>query len=382
MFRRTASTLVVTCGAVLALAATAAAQTQPLFEEATSYPIGSAPMGSGFGDTGLAHGDFNRDGVRDLAVVNSSNVAVLRGNGSGYDAPAAYPADTGASAVTVGDFDGVAGPDLAVAAFAGTVTVLLNKGDGTFRPGGSYSTPLSTFDVAAGDLTGDARPDLVVVSPLSTAPIVLRNLGDGRFTKSTAPAAGLGASSVELGDFNGDGVLDAAVALNASVSVIPVSLLAKVQLLLGRGDGTFTLGGSSQVTGFIEGLGLGDVNADGRADVLAANAFPGSVVTLLGTGNGRLAAVDPLSVSGFPVDVAVGDFDGDARADVVVADDEDSTLHVYAGDGFGGYAHREDHAVGFQPQSLITTDLDGDGLLDIAASGASNNVSVLNHTAG
>jgi hypothetical protein len=67
-----------------------------------SYAVGSGP-------NSVAVGDFNGDGIPDLAVANfsSNTVSVLRGNGDGSFQPAVnYPAGTGPGSVAVGDFNG------------------------------------------------------------------------------------------------------------------------------------------------------------------------------------------------------------------------------------------------------------------------------------
>jgi hypothetical protein len=123
---------------------------------------------AGVGPVSVAVGDFNGDGKQDLAVANKGNipdngsVSVLLGKGDGTFLPAqTYAAGSYAYAVAVGDFNGDGIPDLAVA--AATVRVLLGKGDGTFQTTNvSYIAGIHTSSVAVGDFNGDGKPDLAV----------------------------------------------------------------------------------------------------------------------------------------------------------------------------------------------------------------------------
>src|SRR5204862_198343 len=138
-------------------------------------------------------GDF--DGLKgpDLAVGDfggSDTVSVLLNDGAGGFTPAPgspFPSDGGrATSGEVGDFDGLKGPDLAVASVGSdTVSVLLNDGAGGFTP-----APGSPFDsggcfptsVAVGDFDGLKGPDLAVANSSSGTVSVLLNDGAGGFT--------------------------------------------------------------------------------------------------------------------------------------------------------------------------------------------------------
>jgi hypothetical protein len=92
---------------------------------------------AGFADY-LALGDLNNDGIQDLVVVNDSaptSVSVLFGNSNGtFKAAANFEVGNDADAVILGDVDGDRATDIGVVdRFGGSVTLLLNKGSGTFK---------------------------------------------------------------------------------------------------------------------------------------------------------------------------------------------------------------------------------------------------------
>jgi hypothetical protein len=144
--------------------------------------------------TGLAAGDFNSDGVADLALTNflTQSVSVLRGKGDGsFQAAVTFSAGVNSRSVLARDFNGDGVLDLALAnSTDNSVSVLSGKGDGMFGPEVRYLAGSGTDAVAAGDFNGDGAPDLVTANGASNSASVLLNRNDG-----TGPAAGAGARS-------------------------------------------------------------------------------------------------------------------------------------------------------------------------------------------
>ena len=105
-------------------------------------------------------------------------------------------------------------PDLVTANYgdAHTVSVLLNKGNGSFRARREYRTGRLPMSVAIGDLDGDGKPDVVTANQLSGNLSVLRNRGDGRFHPKVDFAHGRAGGFVAVNDLNGDGKPDLATA--------------------------------------------------------------------------------------------------------------------------------------------------------------------------
>ena len=108
-------------------------------------------------------------------------------------------------------------------------------------------------------------------------------------------------------DVNGDGKLDLAVPGGTSGA-------APLYLYLGRGDGTFALGvpyGTS-----VQDAAIGDMNGDGKPDIVLADSAQSNLTLLIGQGNGSFS---PSSIPGTgpsPIAVSVADFDGDRDLDI------------------------------------------------------------------
>jgi hypothetical protein len=149
------------------------------FQPSVNYATGSDP-------TAINMGDFNGDGNIDLVTANftfgggdTSTVSVLLGNGDGtFQAPQNYQVGSHAHSVAVGDFDADGISDLAVASsVSDEVSVLLGNGDGTFAKAVNFSVGRLPHSVAVGDFNGDQFPDLAVANTDSNNVSILLNTG-------------------------------------------------------------------------------------------------------------------------------------------------------------------------------------------------------------
>jgi len=226
----------------------------------------------------LAVGDFNGDGKLDLACVNQTagTISIFLGNGDAtfngdgfFQPPATVATNAGPGQMTIGDFNGDGILDMAVAnfgSFAGdTVSVFLGNGNGTFQPKVDYDTSLAPLSVVAADFNGDGKLDLAVADSCGTSTpcgrpglvsILLGN-GDGTFQPHVDYPAGSFPYTIVAGDFNGDGKLDVAV---SDLDSFQVTILA------GVGDGTFQPSSVLSTSGSPVGLLAADFNRDGLMD--------------------------------------------------------------------------------------------------------------------
>ncbi len=274
----------------------------------------------------VAVGDFNGDGWLDLAVANGgtppryldAGISVLLGNGDGsFQAARSFGAGSGPSFVAVGDFNGDGVPDLAVInTGAFRVSVLLGNGDGSFKVARSFEAGSYSRSIAVGDFNGDGVPDLALTNGVSNSASVLLGNGDGSFQAARSFGAGNFPISVVVGDFNGDGVPDLAVA-NSSSTIYG----GTVSVLLGKGDGSFKTAQSFGAGGDPTSVTVADFNGDGVPDLAVANYYTNNVSVLLGNGDGSFQAPRSFGAGHNPSSLAVGDFNGDGMPDLAVTDD-------------------------------------------------------------
>ena len=197
-----------------------------------NYSFPGSPYAVGANPVFVAVGDFNKDGIQDLAVanLNSNTVSILLGTGSGtFAAPAGsspFLAGYGPNSIAIGDFNGDGIPDLAMANYAG-VSAILGTGSGTFITDQASPFPAvgSPASIVAADFNGDGIIDLAAVSPGANSVTVLLGDGTGAFVAeqvSPYPVAG-GPYALVTGDFNGDGMADLATVnhnTNGTVTVL------------------------------------------------------------------------------------------------------------------------------------------------------------------
>ena len=341
------------------------------FEDAQNFAAGSAP-------SSVALGDFNGDGIADLAVANrgSSDVSVLLGNGDGSFQPASnFGVESGPPYdLVVADFNGDGVQDLAmnIGLTSSGFSVFLGNGDASFRlVWTNFVGVRGASCLAAGDFDGDGLPDLVMAVGYNSVAVFLGN-GDGTF--QAPPRIEFGNDIVQcvaVADFNGDGVPDLAVTHYRGP--LPPFYTS---LLLGNGDGTF----QSPHTAFgdLGPVAVGDFNGDGFPDLAVFGHYSGTHISvLLGGPDGILHNRGFFDSGGTVQSIAVGDFRGVGFADLALL--HPNNLSVALGNGDGSFRlMTTSFGVGGGASSAAVGDFNGDGLPDVAvANSGTNDVSVL-----
>jgi hypothetical protein len=351
-----------------------AANSPPLLLPVVNYGSGGQQARS------VALADLNADGNPDVVVVNanSGTVGVLLGNGYGWFEPVVTyrTGPAGPRSVAVGDVNSDGKPDIVVATASCGIGVLLGNGDGTFQPPVTYgSTVCSASSVVLGDVNGDGKLDLLVAEYRKIA--VLLGNGDGTFQPAViygwggGDGSSWGPNSLAVADLNHDGKLDVLV---ASGNFPWPFGHGTVGVLLGNGDGTFKTAinyDSGDLYAF--SLAVGDVNGDGKADLVVANVNSNDVGVLLGNGDGTFQpAVTYGSGGHLPFAVAVADVNGDGRPDLLVSNvctvncTGHNTLDVLLGNGNGSFQPAVAYGSGgLGSEGLAVSDVNRDGHLDV-----------------
>jgi hypothetical protein len=277
-----------------------------------------------------------------------------------------------------GVFDGTLGLNLvdngSIRSLAGNPLTTANA-RAAFSTQATFATGTAPNSLALGDVNGDGKPDLAVAS-LEKVGVLLGN-GNGTFqaqqTFDSGTPPGTSSTSVQLGDVNGDGKLDLVVVNEQS---------NRVSVLLGNGNGTFQARQTFDANASPASVKLADVNSDGRPDLVVANALStnNTLSVLLGNGNGTFQARQTLATSSGFHPVTVGDVNGDDKSDLIVANNNASaTVSVFLGNGNGTFQQQKTFATAPSPVYLSLGDLNGDGKPDLAVTSStlSGEVSVL-----
>ncbi len=271
--------------------------------------------------------DVNRDGNTDVILgcsnATSGGVVILLGNGDGtFQAPTAY--STGdVFSIALGDFNNDGILDIAVSNQSQqNITILLGKGDGTFSSGTTIATPNLAHGIVASDFNGDGKMDIAYAvlestSNLSDLYVALGN-GDGTFGTPKMVASGIG-EFLTAGDTNADNITDIVSATITNPGGAPNKIGPSMYVLLGKGNGTF----QSPVTytaDYPSDPHLADVNGDGKPDIIAGGST--GALVFYGNGDGTFQPYVEPPIGGFPLTYAVnaGDYNNDGNADLVGTD--------------------------------------------------------------
>ncbi len=225
--------------------------------------------------------------------------------------------------------------------------------------------------IAIGDISGDGKPDLAVISDQGVNLLV--NNGDGSFQVPMTNPHLAGSPRLLMGDVNGDGKIDLAAIFAAGVGA---------SVMINAGNGTFGAPMNYSVATQADSIALGDLDGDGAADIVLADlvdAQSSSVVVLLGTKSGTFTAVN-YPVPGSPSSVAIGDLNGDGTPDLAVGSYNTGWgggMLVLPNNGKGVFGAPATFGPSTNPNFIAIADLNGDGKADLVGMPGNGYVDVL-----
>jgi hypothetical protein len=365
-------------------------------------------------------GDFNGDGIPDLITnPGGPTFTVQLGTGKGTYTPFSTitaPESVNLATSAIADINGNGKADLVFLGASAYYTALGN-GNGTFQapvshplpqiaPPGNFDISATFSDLQLADLTGNGHQDLIltfneieggtgVSNPYNQGFMVLLGNGDATFkttplitttySGASAPATELLPKIVDIADLNGKPDL---VVVYPSFS-IATGATSKIQVYLGKGDGTFEAPNTVNTAvnpptqGWGSPLVLADFNHDGKLDLACLGETSDGQAQLsisLGNGNGTFAAPTILNLAGGDTVqdsiIAAADFNGDGHVDLALFDSE-AYSGVFYGNGNGTFTSVESYGE-FLPKDPINlsafgaataVDLNKDGKPDILVGG-------------
>lgn len=331
----------------------------------------------------LVAGDFNQDGNLDLAAncTGFDNVAILFGDGhGGFTLGGHFATDTLSKGLQAGDVNKDGHLDLINANNWGyDVGVLLGDGLGAFHV---LREPEIFGDgepvrLLLRDFNKDGNLDIAVNAPDDNSILFYAGDGKGGFPSPANETEDvISPYGMDAGDFNKDGILDMVVGN-------PVNQAGNsgFSILLGDGTGGFTV--TKFATNDEPASNIaGDLNNDGKLDVVVAGALPGNTTgnfinTYLGDGLGGVTLKQHIDLGkgNLKGDIALGDFNEDGKLDAAfpqtgtqIRKMPSTSVLIFFGDGTGNLVAGPVLTVGTEPHTVIAVDVNKDGHLDLAVS--------------
>jgi hypothetical protein len=343
-----------------------------------NFSLDSVYQQVGFPRSGVI-ADLNNDGFLDVATacMDSNSVICFFNNGDGTLSPdSVYPVESNPNSIVAADLDNDGDLDLAVAQFKG-ISVLLNKGSGFFVPDSTYSVGWFPRSLCATDIDNDGNLDLVAATGNNIIS-VLRNRGDGTFLPSqdSHPFSGWFYSRVCATDIEGDGYVD----------ILATDLFNNSLVVLSNNRYGYLYEDSAYATG--DGpvcVVSRDFNGDHKLDIAVANSNSCDISILLNNGHGIFLADSQYSVGSNPsnpLELFAGDIDGDGDIDLVGVTSYAEGTFVLTNNGAGKFQLRWTGQDAGYAQRIFSGDLDNDGDLDIVTLGGSVYFSTLLNSAG
>lgn len=281
-----------------------------------------------------------------------------------------YEVGNGPFSITNADFNADGKADIATANFdSNNVSVLIrNSANDGFNQKVDFGVGLTPRMIVSADFNGDGDPDIATASDGASKiiSVLIRNsnpIESGGFAIEQNVTANLRLNSLTTGDINGDGKIDL-VSANSSSNTVSV-------FLRNAANTGFTLAGNYGVGQVLTNVAVGDFNGDGRLDI-ATTSWNSNIASILMRNSANTGFDSPVNytVGSRPRGLNVGDFNGDGRSDIVMANHESFSVSVLIRNSSNtGFDQAVNYPLPVYGQWVVVGDFNGDGKSDLSANG-------------
>ncbi|HSY38214.1 MAG TPA: VCBS repeat-containing protein, partial [Polyangia bacterium] len=364
------------------------AVTSTLFSPYVAYATGSSPQA-------VAIGDLDGDGRNDVAMTTGFNAdptndymlnVFIQASDGTLKPRVKYPLARLPQSIDIGDVNGDGRADVVVGISNGSgisIGVLLQNASGTLDPMVTYPT-VNSYQVKIGDFNGDGLLDVAGINWGSYddgLDILLQTAAGTLAPPVTYHAPHDGWDALVAGDVNGDGRTDLVVMSGQG-------LVPNLSVVLQNADGTMAPSAPYSLVGNVlaQGIALGDTNGDGLSDIVVSyggNRPSSFIARFLQNDQGTLDPAVSYPSYDIPEAMVLADVDSDGRKDALVLHGGWLRLGVYRQTSSGDFSSEELYPIAFadhyQPQGLAVGDINGDGLPDAVIADSNNGLVVLRH---
>jgi hypothetical protein len=252
--------------------------------------------------------------------------------------------------------------------YSNSVTVFTNAGNGILVSNATYKVGAEPYQVVTADVNGDGKVDLLTVNFGGNSVTVLTNNGGGGFVLSGTYAVGKQPISLVVTNLRGSGRVDFATA-NFGTNTLTV--------YTNNGSGGFGSNNTYLVGLSPTGITAADLRGSGKLDLVCGNYGNGTLTTLFNNGSGLFTsnASYQVTTSLTALSVLAVDVNGDGRPDLIAPSGSQNFI-VLTNNGSGAFGSNATYNVAANPYIIATADVNGDGHPDLITANNSDSITV------
>ena len=346
------------------------------FAQVSFLPYTAIPTGSWPEVTAIA--DLNNDGLNDVVLgtsyyfdsINDYKLFVFYQNAAGnLGTPIKYPYPHAGSlaAITTGDFNNDGLKDVAIG-YGDSIGIFFQNTSGTLNTVLSFYSGSPLYGIKAGDLNNDGLNDIAVLHFQSIS-LFYQNTSGG-FIVDTLQGFSSGYREIEVGDVNNDNLDDIIFISGISNSTI----IVYTQNAAGGFNNFLTYTPPVSTFSQLKGIAIGDLNSDGRGDIVATgngnSPYSRIIIWYQDPISGLLQSPVVIPAYDVPEPVEVSDLNCDGKNEIIVCHGGWDAVSVFEQDILSNINSYQTffipYASHYEPEGLSVGDYNNDGKTDLA----------------